>query len=265
MKKTIYFQEDASGLTIFGTGYTRRIVPKSNPRYSQILAALREKAFDKIDGLIAGTNTPVAQTISWPFPHHSSIPTRVNQPAPAVKTVARKNPKVYIYNNGNLRVLVRTRGDRPNNEMYDITGVFICTNDNKCLKALAARTRSVERLLLRLPKAERASFYISDADLIIRNAKPAHSATKIHVVLPAVDVVAQRVAHVIAMELGLSDAQALDPMLHLVNDLGADSLDLVELCMALEDEFGYDCPDEDAEKISTVGQILDYVRPKLKT
>jgi acyl carrier protein len=44
-----------------------------------------------------------------------------------------------------------------------------------------------------------------------------------------------------------------------VNDLGADSLDTVELVMALEEEFGVEIPDEDAEKITTVQQALDYV------
>jgi acyl carrier protein len=44
-----------------------------------------------------------------------------------------------------------------------------------------------------------------------------------------------------------------------VDDLGADSLDTVELVMALEEEFGVEIPDEDAEKITTVGQAVDYV------
>ena len=47
-----------------------------------------------------------------------------------------------------------------------------------------------------------------------------------------------------------------------INDLGADSLDTVELVMELEDEFGVSIPDEDAEKISTVGAAIDYVSAK---
>ena len=47
-----------------------------------------------------------------------------------------------------------------------------------------------------------------------------------------------------------------------INDLGADSLDTVELVMELEDEFGVSIPDEDAEKISTVGTAIDYITEK---
>ncbi len=47
-----------------------------------------------------------------------------------------------------------------------------------------------------------------------------------------------------------------------VNDLGADSLDTVELVMEFEDEFDLDIPDEDAEKIQTVGEAIDYIEEK---
>jgi acyl carrier protein len=49
-----------------------------------------------------------------------------------------------------------------------------------------------------------------------------------------------------------------------VNDLGADSLDTVELVMEFEDEFGLDIPDEDAERIQTVGEAIDYIEENLK-
>jgi acyl carrier protein len=49
---------------------------------------------------------------------------------------------------------------------------------------------------------------------------------------------------------------------HFVEDLGADSLDTVELVMALEEEFEIEIPDEDAEKILTVGKALDYIKEK---
>jgi acyl carrier protein len=49
-----------------------------------------------------------------------------------------------------------------------------------------------------------------------------------------------------------------------VNDLGADSLDTVELVMALEEEFGVEIPDEDAEKIATVQNAIDYIKAKAK-
>ena len=49
-----------------------------------------------------------------------------------------------------------------------------------------------------------------------------------------------------------------------VNDLGADSLDTVELVMEFEDEFGLDIPDEDAERIQTVGEAIDYIEENQK-
>ena len=49
-----------------------------------------------------------------------------------------------------------------------------------------------------------------------------------------------------------------------VDDLGADSLDTVELVMALEDEFGTEIPDEDAEKLTTVGRAIDYIEEKIE-
>jgi len=50
-----------------------------------------------------------------------------------------------------------------------------------------------------------------------------------------------------------------------VDDLGADSLDTLELVMALEEEFGIEIPDEDAEKIATVGDAIKYIQEKLKS
>jgi acyl carrier protein len=49
-----------------------------------------------------------------------------------------------------------------------------------------------------------------------------------------------------------------------VDDLGADSLDLVELIMALEEEFDMEIPDEDAEKITTVGDVVDYIKSRVE-
>lgn len=48
-----------------------------------------------------------------------------------------------------------------------------------------------------------------------------------------------------------------------IDDLGADSLDIVELIMALEEEFDMEIPDEDAEKISTVGDVVEYIRSRV--
>jgi acyl carrier protein len=66
-----------------------------------------------------------------------------------------------------------------------------------------------------------------------------------------------RVRKIIAEQLGVEEAQLTNEKAF-VADLGADSLDTVELVMALEDEFGIEIPDEDAEKIATVQNAIDY-------
>ncbi len=67
----------------------------------------------------------------------------------------------------------------------------------------------------------------------------------------------ERVKKIVAEQLGVQDAIANDASF--VDDLGADSLDTVELVMALEEEFECEIPDDDAEKITTVQQAVDYV------
>lgn len=72
------------------------------------------------------------------------------------------------------------------------------------------------------------------------------------------DNIEQRVMKIVAEQLGANEADVkIDSSF--VGDLGADSLDTVELVMALEEEFGCEIPDEDAEKITTVRQAIDYV------
>lgn len=68
----------------------------------------------------------------------------------------------------------------------------------------------------------------------------------------------QRVKKIVAEQLGVNEAEVKNES-SFVNDLGADSLDTVELVMALEEEFGCEIPDEDAEKITSVQQAIDYV------
>jgi acyl carrier protein len=68
-----------------------------------------------------------------------------------------------------------------------------------------------------------------------------------------------RVKEIIAKELEVEIKQ-LTPEAKFIEDLGADSLDIVELVMALEDEFGLDIPDEDAEKLKTVGDAMNYLK-----
>ncbi len=68
-----------------------------------------------------------------------------------------------------------------------------------------------------------------------------------------------KVKEIIAKELEV-DAKQLTPEAKFIEDLGADSLDIVELVMALEEEFGLDIPDEDADKLKTVGDAMKYLQ-----
>jgi acyl carrier protein len=73
---------------------------------------------------------------------------------------------------------------------------------------------------------------------------------------------ADRVREIIVEQLGV-DANAVTPEASFVDDLGADSLDTVELIMAFEEEFGIEIPDEDAENLTTVGKSMAYLEKKL--
>jgi acyl carrier protein len=73
----------------------------------------------------------------------------------------------------------------------------------------------------------------------------------------------QRVKKIVAEQLGVNEAD-ITLQASLVDDLGADSLDSVELVMALEEEFGMEIPDEDAEKITTIQQAIDYINDHIK-
>jgi acyl carrier protein len=72
----------------------------------------------------------------------------------------------------------------------------------------------------------------------------------------------QRVKEIIIEQLGVDPKQVTNEA-SFVDDLGADSLDTVELVMALEEEFGLEIPDEDAEKITTVGETIEYIEKNL--
>ncbi|MEK6697787.1 MAG: acyl carrier protein [Nitrospirota bacterium] len=72
-----------------------------------------------------------------------------------------------------------------------------------------------------------------------------------------------KVKKIISEQLGVPEGD-VKPEASFVNDLGADSLDTVELVMALEEEFGVEIPDEDAEKIATVQNAIDYIKAKSK-
>ncbi|WP_026478047.1 acyl carrier protein [Alkaliphilus transvaalensis] len=69
----------------------------------------------------------------------------------------------------------------------------------------------------------------------------------------------QRVREIIAEQLGVDDVDSIERSTSLMNDLEADSLDAVEIIMAIEDEFGVEIPDEEAENFKNIGDIVDFV------
>ena len=73
----------------------------------------------------------------------------------------------------------------------------------------------------------------------------------------------QRVKEIIVEQLGVN-ADQVTPEAKFIEDLGADSLDIVELVMALEEEFGKEIPDEQAEKLLTVGDVVKYIEDTQK-
>jgi len=75
------------------------------------------------------------------------------------------------------------------------------------------------------------------------------------------DTLEQKVKDIIVEQLGVN-AEQVTPEASFIDDLGADSLDTVELIMAFEEAFGAEIPDEDAEKLTSVGKVLDYLKSK---
>jgi len=71
----------------------------------------------------------------------------------------------------------------------------------------------------------------------------------------------EKVKDIIVEQLGVNPEQ-VTPQASFIEDLGADSLDIVELVMAFEEEFGVEVPDEDAEKLQTVGDVIKYIEDK---
>lgn len=72
-----------------------------------------------------------------------------------------------------------------------------------------------------------------------------------------------KVKQIIVEQLGVDEAQ-VEHSASFIEDLGADSLDIVELVMALEEAFDLDVPDEEAEKLKTVKDVIDYIESKKK-
>ena len=71
----------------------------------------------------------------------------------------------------------------------------------------------------------------------------------------------ERVKKIVVEHLGV-DPEKVNDKASFIDDLGADSLDTVELVMAFEEEFGAEIPDEDAEKLTTVGAVIEYLKSK---
>jgi acyl carrier protein len=71
----------------------------------------------------------------------------------------------------------------------------------------------------------------------------------------------EKVKDIIVEQLGVNPEQ-VTPRASFIEDLGADSLDIVELVMAFEEEFGVEVPDEEAEKLQTVQDVIDYIKNK---
>jgi acyl carrier protein len=74
----------------------------------------------------------------------------------------------------------------------------------------------------------------------------------------------EKVKQIIVEQLGVDEAEVTSTA-HFIDDLGADSLDIVELVMAFEEAFEIEIPDEDAEKITTVKDAIDYIQSHVKT
>lgn len=72
----------------------------------------------------------------------------------------------------------------------------------------------------------------------------------------------EKVKNIVMDQLNIDESE-IKPETSFADDLGADSLDLVELIMALEEEFGFEISDEEAQKIKTVGEVVDYIESRL--
>ncbi|MDF2865805.1 MAG: acyl carrier protein [Clostridia bacterium] len=74
------------------------------------------------------------------------------------------------------------------------------------------------------------------------------------------EAILERVKEVISEQLGIEDVETITMDTTFIDDLGADSLDIVELIMALEEEFDMEIPEAEAEKIISVGDVVEYIQ-----
>ena len=79
----------------------------------------------------------------------------------------------------------------------------------------------------------------------------------------ATEPVDRKVREIVALQLGLGE-EDIQPDSTFIDDLGADSLDVIELLMALEEEFEVDIPDEDAEEFEKVADVVNYLQKKIQ-
>ena len=73
----------------------------------------------------------------------------------------------------------------------------------------------------------------------------------------------EKIKNIIVEQLGIDESK-VTPEASFIDDLGADSLDMVELIMAIEEEFDIEIPDSDAEKVVTVGDVVDYIKENVQ-
>ena len=76
-------------------------------------------------------------------------------------------------------------------------------------------------------------------------------------------MILEQVKKIIEEQLGIDPSEIHEDS-SFIEDLGADSLDMVELIMAMEEEFNFELPEEDAEKISTVGEAIEYIKANVE-
>lgn len=96
------------------------------------------------------------------------------------------------------------------------------------------------------------------SEFALAKYKPAATSPP-HILIPIMaDNIQEKVKDIIVEQLGVNPEQ-VTPEAKFIEDLGADSLDTVELVMAFEEEFGIDVPDEEAEKLQSVGDVVRYV------
>jgi len=79
----------------------------------------------------------------------------------------------------------------------------------------------------------------------------------------ATEPIDRKVREIVALQLGLGE-EDIQPDSTFIDDLGADSLDVIELLMALEEEFEVDIPDEDAEEFEKVADVINYLQKKIQ-